>query len=76
MDNVNDCELWMQNWTLEKFSRTAVHISGLVAMVTFSDVENYTNKISIENIDGVNMEQWYLPDLVGQIKHIVLSGAL
>jgi hypothetical protein len=63
----NVCEdLWRDDWVMEPLSRTAVHKSGVIALVRISPTDPAKDRLEIENTYNIDQSKFDITELLGQ----------
>lgn len=65
---------WRSHWTCESLSRTAVHKSGITARVEPSPTDPAKDRITLENIDKLDLARWDLGRLTEQAVKLWMEG--
>lgn len=65
---------WRAQWTPERVSRTATHKSGVTARVSRSPTDPLKDRITLENIDNIDLERWDIGLLTEQAVKLWLEG--
>lgn len=65
---------WRARWTCEPVSRTAVHVSGMIARAEPSPTDPAKERISFERTDSIDPARWDLGRLVEEGTLLWLDG--
>ncbi len=67
---------WRARWTCERVSRTAAHISGVIARVKPCPTDPAKNGITLERTDQLDRARWDIGRLTEEAVKLWMSGKI
>lgn len=65
---------WRARWTCEPVSRTAAHVSGVIARVSPSPTDPAKDRITLERTDRLDLSRWDLGRLTEEAATLWMEG--
>lgn len=67
---------WRARWTCEPVSRTAAHVSGVIARVAPSQADAAKDRITLERTDTIDLARWDIGRLTEEAVRLWLDGKI